>query len=210
MQLTYLESQHVSMCSTWVPLSNDMTQAVWRVLELWYFDVQLLGGLVLHKERLAEMKTGATQWEAEAHPMKKQNYTAIWYMHTWFMYMYVCLYVRISLCKYMYSIQLSSSKTEVSQLTIHDSETMLSSPKLPKFHLSLAPAGEGKTIVALLPTFLAALEDKGGVYVVTPNDYLARRDAENVGQVLRFLGLTVGLVQSTMEAQRDTRNDESI
>lgn len=50
---------------------------------------------------------------------------------------------------------------------------MLSSPKLPKFHLSLAPAGEGKTIVALLPTFLAALEDKGGVYVVTPNDYLA-------------------------------------
>lgn len=93
-----------------------LREAVWRVLELWYFDVQLLGGLVLHKERLAEMKTG-----------------------------------------------------------------------------------EGKTIVALLPTFLAALEDKGGVYVVTPNDYLARRDAENVGQVLRFLGLTVGLVQSTME-----------
>lgn len=93
-----------------------LREAVWRVLELWYFDVQLLGGLVLHKERLAEMKTG-----------------------------------------------------------------------------------EGKTIVALLPTFLAALEGKGGVYVVTPNDYLARRDAENVGQVLRFLGLTVGLVQSTME-----------
>ena len=38
--------------------------------------------------------------------------------------------------------------------------------------------------------------------MVTPNDYLARRDAENVGQVLRFLGLTVGLVQSTMEAGR--------
>lgn len=93
-----------------------LREAVWRVLELWYFDVQLLGGLVLHQERLAEMKTG-----------------------------------------------------------------------------------EGKTIVALLPTFLAALEDKGGVFVVTPNDYLARRDAENVGQVLRFLGLTVGLVQSTME-----------
>jgi len=93
-----------------------LREAVWRVLELWYFDVQLLGGLVLHDERLAEMKTG-----------------------------------------------------------------------------------EGKTIVALLPAFLAALEDKGGVFVVTPNDYLARRDAENVGQVLRFLGVTVGLVQSTME-----------
>jgi len=95
-----------------------LREAVWRVLELWYFDVQLLGGLVLHGERLAEMKTG-----------------------------------------------------------------------------------EGKTIVALLPTFLAALEDKGGVFVVTPNDYLARRDAENVGQVLRFLGVSVGLVQSTMEVK---------
>eukprot|EP00439_Symbiodinium_sp_Y106_P047316 s689_g6.t1 len=95
-----------------------LREAVWRVLELWYFDVQLLGGLVLHGERLAEMKTG-----------------------------------------------------------------------------------EGKTIVALLPTFLAALEEKGGVFVVTPNDYLARRDAENVGQVLRFLGVSVGLVQSTMEVK---------
>jgi len=93
-----------------------LREAVWRVLELWYFDVQLLGGLVLHQERLAEMKTG-----------------------------------------------------------------------------------EGKTIVALLPAFLAALEGKGGVFVVTPNDYLARRDAENVGQVLRFLGVTVGLVQASME-----------
>jgi preprotein translocase subunit SecA len=95
-----------------------LREAVWRVLELWYFDVQLLGGLVLHKDRLAEMKTG-----------------------------------------------------------------------------------EGKTIVALLPTFLAALEGKGCCFVVTPNDYLARRDAENVGQVLRFLGVTVGLVQSTFEIE---------
>eukprot|EP00933_Yihiella_yeosuensis_P035587 TRINITY_DN29174_c2_g1_i1.p1 TRINITY_DN29174_c2_g1~~TRINITY_DN29174_c2_g1_i1.p1 ORF type:complete len:1017 (+),score=261.39 TRINITY_DN29174_c2_g1_i1:315-3053(+) len=103
-------------------IENDayaiLREAVWRVLELWYFDVQLLGGLILHRERLAEMKTG-----------------------------------------------------------------------------------EGKTIVALLPTFIAALEEKGGVFVVTPNDYLARRDAENVGQVLRFLGVTVGLVQSTMETE---------
>ena len=41
-----------------VVLQNWSLEAVWRVLELWYFDVQLLGGLVLHKERLAEMKTG--------------------------------------------------------------------------------------------------------------------------------------------------------
>jgi preprotein translocase subunit SecA len=104
-----------------------LREAVWRVLELWYFDVQLLGGLVLHSGRLAEMKTG-----------------------------------------------------------------------------------EGKTITALLPTFLAALEGKGGCYVVTPNDYLARRDAENVGQVLRFLGVSVGLIQATMESedrQKAYKND---
>ena len=45
--------------------------------------------------------------------------------------------------------------------------------------------GEGKTIVALLPTFLNALANKG-THVVTVNDYLARRDAESVGQVHRF------------------------
>lgn len=100
-----------------------LREAVWRVLELWYFDVQILGGLVLQSGRLAEMKTG-----------------------------------------------------------------------------------EGKTIVALLPTFIAALEDKGGVFVVTPNDYLSRRDAENVGQVLRFLGVTVGLVQSTMSEEERQKN----
>eukprot|EP00929_Paragymnodinium_shiwhaense_P049334 TRINITY_DN24891_c0_g2_i1.p1 TRINITY_DN24891_c0_g2~~TRINITY_DN24891_c0_g2_i1.p1 ORF type:complete len:1032 (-),score=317.37 TRINITY_DN24891_c0_g2_i1:154-3249(-) len=92
-----------------------LREAVWRVLEIWYYDVQILGGLVLHDGRLAEMKTG-----------------------------------------------------------------------------------EGKTVVALIPTFIAALQGKGAAFVVTPNDYLARRDAENVGQVLRFLGVSVGLVQSTM------------
>ena len=58
--------------------------------------------------------------------------------------------------------------------------------------------GEGKTLVALLPTFLNALYEKG-THVITVNDYLARRDAEYVGQVHRFLGLTVGLIQENME-----------
>ncbi len=57
--------------------------------------------------------------------------------------------------------------------------------------------GEGKTIVALLPTFLNALTNKGA-HVITANDYLARRDAEYVGQVHRFLGLSVGLIQENM------------
>jgi len=57
--------------------------------------------------------------------------------------------------------------------------------------------GEGKTLVAILPAFLNALTGKG-VHVVTVNDYLARRDAEWVGQPLRFLGLSVGVVQGGM------------
>ncbi len=55
--------------------------------------------------------------------------------------------------------------------------------------------GEGKTLVATMPTFLNALPGKG-VYVVTVNDYLARRDAEWMGEVYRHLGMTVGCIQT--------------
>ena len=58
--------------------------------------------------------------------------------------------------------------------------------------------GEGKTQTCLLPAYLNALEGKG-VHVVTVNDYLAHRDAEWMGQVHRFLGLTVGVVLNSME-----------
>ena len=57
--------------------------------------------------------------------------------------------------------------------------------------------GEGKTQVALLPAYLNALEGKG-VHVVTVNDYLASRDAQWMGQVHRFLGLTVGCILNDM------------
>ena len=53
--------------------------------------------------------------------------------------------------------------------------------------------GEGKTLVATLPVYLNALEGKG-VHVVTVNDYLARRDADWMGQIYRFLGLSVGVI----------------
>jgi preprotein translocase subunit SecA len=58
--------------------------------------------------------------------------------------------------------------------------------------------GEGKTLVATLPSYLNALEEKG-VHVVTVNDYLARRDAEWMGRIHRFLGLTVGVVVPQMD-----------
>ena len=93
-----------------------------RVLGMRHFDVQLIGGMVLHEGQIAEMKTG-----------------------------------------------------------------------------------EGKTLVATLPSFLNALTGRG-VHVVTVNDYLARRDAEWMGQVHRFLGLSVGLIQQDMSPTERRRN----
>jgi preprotein translocase subunit SecA len=58
--------------------------------------------------------------------------------------------------------------------------------------------GEGKTLVATLPSYLNALGGKG-VHIVTVNDYLARRDAEWMGRIHRFLGLTVGVVVPQMD-----------
>ncbi|MAP41717.1 MAG: preprotein translocase subunit SecA [Woeseiaceae bacterium] len=65
--------------------------------------------------------------------------------------------------------------------------------------------GEGKTLVATLPAYLNALTGKG-VHVVTVNDYLARRDSEWMGQIYRFLGLSVGVVQHD---KKDLQRKES-
>jgi preprotein translocase subunit SecA len=58
--------------------------------------------------------------------------------------------------------------------------------------------GEGKTLMATLPAYLNALSGKG-VHVVTVNDYLAARDAEWMGKLYRFLGLSVGVILTSME-----------
>ena len=64
--------------------------------------------------------------------------------------------------------------------------------------------GEGKTLAAVLPAYHRALLGRG-VHVLTFNDYLARRDAEWMGPVYRFLGLDVGLVQSEMTSTWNRR-----
>ena len=64
--------------------------------------------------------------------------------------------------------------------------------------ISEMKTGEGKTLVATLPSYLNALEGKG-VHIVTVNDYLAKRDAEWMGKVHEFLGLTVGVVLNSMD-----------
>ena len=61
--------------------------------------------------------------------------------------------------------------------------------------------GEGKTLVATLATYLNAIEGKG-VHVVTVNDYLARRDSEWMGQIYRWLGLTVGVIVPNINEQQ--------
>ncbi|MBC8123860.1 MAG: preprotein translocase subunit SecA [Gemmatimonadaceae bacterium] len=65
--------------------------------------------------------------------------------------------------------------------------------------------GEGKTLVATLPAYLNALSGRG-VHIVTVNDYLARRDSEWMGQIHRFLGLSVGLIQQGMSPFERARN----
>jgi preprotein translocase subunit SecA len=97
-------------------------EAAKRVLNMRHYDVQLIGGMVLHEGQIAEMKTG-----------------------------------------------------------------------------------EGKTLVATLPAYLNGLTGKG-VHIVTVNGYLARRDSEWMGQVHRFLGLTVGLVQEGMSTDEKRRS----
>ena len=64
--------------------------------------------------------------------------------------------------------------------------------------------GEGKTLVSTLPAYLNALEGKG-VHIVTVNDYLAKRDAEWMGKVHEYLGLTVGVVLNSMDSEERRR-----
>nr|BBK20598.1 preprotein-translocase subunit A [Cryptomonas sp. SAG 977-2f] len=102
-------------------------EASWRTLGLRHFDVQLIGGIILHEGKIAEMKTG-----------------------------------------------------------------------------------EGKTLVAMLSSYLNALTRKG-VHVVTVNDYLVLRDAQCVGQVHKFLGLSVGVIQqSTSKEERGVAYSKDI
>ncbi len=70
--------------------------------------------------------------------------------------------------------------------------------------------GEGKTLVSTLPCYINSLTGKSS-FVITVNDYLAKRDMEKMGQVHRFLGLKVGLIQSTMkEEERKKAYDSDV
>ena len=70
--------------------------------------------------------------------------------------------------------------------------------------ISEMKTGEGKTLVATMPVYLNALSGRG-VHVVTVNDYLARRDAEWMGKIYRFLGLTVGCIQNSLTDEERQR-----
>ena len=94
---------------------------------------------------------------------------------------------------------------EVSRRTIglrHYDVQILGGIVLHRGKISEMKTGEGKTLGSTLPVYLNALEGKG-VHLVTVNDYLARRDAEWMGPIYRFLGLTVGAIQHDMpDAER--------
>jgi preprotein translocase subunit SecA len=73
--------------------------------------------------------------------------------------------------------------------------------------ISEMKTGEGKTLVATLPVYLNALAGRG-VHVVTVNDYLAKRDAEWMGQIYKFLGLTVGVIVHGLDDEQRKREYE--
>ena len=76
--------------------------------------------------------------------------------------------------------------------------------------ISEMKTGEGKTLVATLPVYLNALAGRG-VHVVTVNDYLARRDSEWMGEIYKFLGLTVGVIVHGMDdEQRKSAYDADV
>jgi preprotein translocase subunit SecA len=81
---------------------------------------------------------------------------------------------------------------------IHFDVQLIGGMVLHKGRIAEMATGEGKTLVATLAVYLNALSGRG-VHVVTVNDYLARRDAEWMGQLYRFLGLTVGVLQNDQD-----------
>src|SRR5262245_60339770 len=71
--------------------------------------------------------------------------------------------------------------------------------------ISEMKTGEGKTLVATLPAYLNSIEGKG-VHIVTVNDYLAKRDAEWMGRLYKFLGLTVGVIVHELDDEERKQN----
>src|SRR5213075_610475 len=81
---------------------------------------------------------------------------------------------------------------------VHFDVQLLGGIVLHRGRIAEMATGEGKTLVATLPLYLNALSGRG-VHLVTVNDYLARRDSEWMGEIYKFLGLTVGCIQQGME-----------
>jgi preprotein translocase subunit SecA len=82
----------------------------------------------------------------------------------------------------------------------HFDVQVLGAAALHRHSIAEMKTGEGKTLVSTMPAYLNALEGKG-THIVTVNDYLARRDAEWMGGIHRFLGLSVGLIQSGQSSE---------
>ena len=83
---------------------------------------------------------------------------------------------------------------------VHFDVQLIGGMVLHKSRIAEMATGEGKTLVATLPVYLNALTGRG-VHVVTVNDYLARRDAEWMGQLYGFLGLTIGIIQEDQDPE---------
>ena len=162
-----------------------------RVLGMRHFDVQLIGGIILHQGRIAEMKTGEGKTLVATLPVYLNALTGKG-VHVITVNDYLAK--RDSewmgkLYKFMgLSVGLVIAGMSPGGIILHQGR------------IAEMKTGEGKTLVATLPVYLNALTGKG-VHVITVNDYLAKRDSEWMGKLYKFMGLSVGLVIAGMSPQ---------
>jgi len=105
----------------------------------------------------------------------------------------------------MEGLQFNVCDQPVTWRMVHFDVQLIGGMCLHQGKISEMATGEGKTLVATLPVYLNALSGRG-VHVITVNDYLARRDSEWMGQIYRFLGLTIGCIQE--DQSHETRRQQ--
>ena len=104
-------------------------------------------------------------------------------------------------CRRMVGKKWMAAGVEIEWNMIHFDVQLIGAIALHDGKIAEMATGEGKTLVATMPLYLNALEGKGA-HLVTVNDYLAQRDAEWMGEIYKFLGLTVGCILNNMDSRK--------
>src|SRR5687768_15543360 len=107
-------------------------------------------------------------------------------------------YINIDGDKVIYKNTWTAAGGQITWNMLHYDVQLIGGIVLHEGKIAEMATGEGKTLVSTLPAYLNALPGRG-MHIITVNDYLAKRDAEWMGPIYEFLGLTVGVIQSSMQ-----------